>query len=48
MTISKKDLKRNVVKPLFRFLENPFLVNVLENGDSIITNMADLEIEFLE
>ncbi|XP_025196828.1 general transcription factor II-I repeat domain-containing protein 2B-like [Melanaphis sacchari] len=45
-----RDLK--ALKPSFGFLENPFLVNVIEKGcplsHPIITNKADLEIELLE
>lgn len=42
-----RDLK--ALKPSFGFLENPFLVNVIETGcpisHPIVTNKADLEIE---
>ncbi|XP_060861778.1 general transcription factor II-I repeat domain-containing protein 2-like [Metopolophium dirhodum] len=45
-----RDLK--ALKPSFGFLENPFLVNVIEKGcplsHPIITNKADLEIELLK
>ncbi|XP_025193643.1 general transcription factor II-I repeat domain-containing protein 2A-like [Melanaphis sacchari] len=45
-----KDLK--LLKPLIAFLENPFVINVIENGcpilKSISMNTAALEIEFLE
>jgi len=39
-------------KPLIAFLENPFVINVIENGCSILKpismDTADLEIEILE